>query len=262
MFWNTNLTQLVKRGRTGLAVRPERFPIVLSMEFIFIRHGEPDWSVDDVVRIDAPLTDRGRAQADLTAQRIADEFDPSSEIIVSTALRAQETARPIAELTELPLTSVAGLIELEIPSWSGKSEAMIRGAFDKSFNRPPPEWWAGLEGGESFSDFHERVTGTILDILSDRGVRPHPESDHLWLVDEPDQRIAVVSHGGTSAVAIAFLLGAAPTPWEWKRFRPAHASVSRLATFPFAGSHVWSLQTFNDQEHLPANVRTKARYLP
>ena len=232
------------------------------MELIFVRHGEPDWTVDDVDRIDVPLTDRGREQASLTAQRIADEYAPLSDIVVSTALRSQETAQPLADLMELPMELAAGLVELGIPSWSGMSKAMIRDTFDESFNRPQTEWWSGLQGGESFSDFHERATSTVLGILSDRGVRPHPDHDHLWSVEDHDQRIAIVSHGGTSAVAIADLLGAASAPWEWKRFRPAHASISKVATFPFAGSHVWSLQTFNDQEHLPVDIRTQARYLP
>ena len=232
------------------------------MEIIFVRHGEPDWRSAGVDRISAPLTDRGRTQAALTAQRIADDFTPLSEIIASTAVRAQETAAPIADIVNLPIASFPDLIELGIPSWSGMSNTEVRDTFDRSFNRPHTEWWTGLDGGESFRDFHERVTGTVLNVLADRGVRPHPDHDHLWSVEEPGQRIAVVSHGGTAAVDMALLLGVPPAPWEWKRFRPAHASVSRLATFPFAESHVWSIQTFNDQEHLPENVRTRARYLP
>ena len=102
----------------------------------------------------------------------------------------------------------------------------------------------------------------MLGILSDRGVRPHPDGNHLWSVDEPGQRIAVVSHGGTSALEIALMLGLPALPSEWKRFRLAHASISHVARFPFADSHVWSLQTFNDQNHLPKDMRTRARYLP
>jgi probable phosphoglycerate mutase len=232
------------------------------MELIFVRHGEPNWTHDDGDRAHAPLTDRGRTQADLTAHRIAEEFAPLSEIVASTALRAQETARPIADLLGLPIASFDGLVELGIPSWSGMTTTMVRDTFDQSFNRPPSAWWSGIAGGESFRDFHDRATGTMLRILSDRGVHQHPEHDHLWSVDEPGQRIAVVSHGGTGAVAMALLLGVPPAPWEWKRFRPAHASLSTVATFPFGGAHVWSLLTFNDQQHLPGDMRSRARYLP
>ena len=232
------------------------------MELLFVRHGEPDWTAEDVERANAPLTERGRTQADLTAGKIAREFAPLSEIIASTAHRAQETARPIAERAGLPIVSFAGLVELGIPSWSGMTSTMVRDTFDQSFSRPRGEWWRGITGGESFRDFHERVTGTMLGILSDRGVRPHPDHDHLWSIDEPGQRIAIVSHGGTGAVAMALLLGLPPAPWEWKRFRPAHASLSTVETFPFGGSHVWSLQRFNDQEHLPGDLRSRARYLP
>ena len=232
------------------------------MELVFVRHGEPDWGGARADRTSAPLTDRGRTQAAHIAQRIVDEFTPLSEIIASTALRAQETAQPIADLVNLPIDSFDGLVELGLPSWDGLSSTQVRDTFDRSFNRPEGEWWSGVAGGESFRDFHERVTATLLGILSDRGVRPHPDHGHLWSVEQPDQRIAVVSHGGTAAVAMAHLLGVPPAPWEWKRFRPAHASISKLAAFPFAESHVWSLQTFNDQEHLPQDVRTRARYLP
>ena len=100
------------------------------MELIFVRHGEPDWTFDDVDRIDAPLTDRGREQASLTAQRIADEYAPLYDIVVSTALRSQETAQPLADLMELPMESAAGLVELGIPNWSGMSKPAIRDTFD------------------------------------------------------------------------------------------------------------------------------------
>lgn len=232
------------------------------MELIFVRHGEPDWTRTGVDRTKAPLTDRGDAQAARVAQRIANEYSPLSEIIASTALRAQESARPIADLARLPVESFDGLVELGLPSWNGLTKTMVLDTFERSFNRPETEWWSGVAGGESFLSFHERVTVTMLKILDDRGVQPHPKHDHLWSVEKPDQRIAIVSHGGTAAVAMALLLGLPPVPWEWKRFRPAHASISVLAAFPFAESHVWSLKTFNDQEHLPEDIRTRARYLP
>lgn len=246
--------------RPSPAARPERAetsPIVGRMELIFIRHGQPDRSVTGPARADPPLTATGREQAELTARHIADHEPLPSELVVSPALRSQETALPIAEQTGLPMQTVDGLVELKMPNWDGVPRASIRRVFDESFNRPPSNWWDGLEGGEAFDAFHERITTTLLATLAQRGVRPDPEHAHRWTVAETNQRLAVVTHGGTNSVAIAFLLGAAAVPWEWRRLRSSHASISRLVTLPFAGEHVWSLQSFNDREHLPPGLRTR-----
>ena len=64
------------------------------MQLFLIRHGQPAW-VDDGINYDNPvLTDIGRRQAELTAQRVADlDVD---HLLVSPLVRAQETAAPIA----------------------------------------------------------------------------------------------------------------------------------------------------------------------
>ena len=127
-------------GEASLA-RLNRAPrscfIVRSMELIYVRRGEPGWTIDTTDRIDAPLADRGCAQARLTARRFVGEFAPLSGIIVSAAVRALETGPPIADLVELPMESFAGLVDSGIPDWAGVSDTMIVDTFDESFNRPP-----------------------------------------------------------------------------------------------------------------------------
>ncbi len=227
------------------------------MELLFVRHGQPDRSVTGPARSDPPLTAAGRDQAERTALRIAAEEPPPTELIASPARRSQETAHPIAERTGLAIQTVDDLVELKMPNWDGVPREVIRRRFDESFNREPPRWWDGLDGGEAFRVFHRRITKALLAVLADRGVAPDPDHAHLWTVDEPTRRIAIVTHGGTNSVAIAFLLGAVPTPWEWRRFRSRHASISALSTLPFARKHVWSLRSFNDLEHLPPVLRTR-----
>lgn len=231
--------------------------MVQVMELLFIRHGQPAWSVDGLTQSDPVLTEIGRKQAELGAQRIVDGDHPLTELVVSPARRAQETAEPLARRTGLPIATVDDIVEIKMPDWTGKLEATVRRIFREAQHRPPEKWWEGLDGGESFRDFHDRVTNALLCVLAERGVRPDPDREHLWFVDDPDQRIAVVAHGGTNAVAIGFLLGAAPTPWEWERFILYHASFARLRAVPLGGEHVWSLRTFNDREHLPIDLRTR-----
>jgi len=205
---------------------------------------------------DPALTPSGIKQADLAAQRLASER-PLTQLIVSPALRSQQTAAPIAERTGLPITTVDDIVEIKMPDWSGELEETVQRIFIDAMHRPADEWWQGLEGGESFRDFHERVTRAIDVILAQRGMTPDPDHRHLWHIANPHHRLAIVAHGGTNAVALTHLLGVDPTPWEWERFILYHASFARVRAIPLAGEHVFSLRTFNDREHLPQDLRTR-----
>ena len=228
------------------------------MEMLLIRHGQPAWmGADGFSQNDPELTPMGQRQADYAAARIANRERPLTELVVSPALRSQETAAPIAAKTGLQIETVEDLVEIKMPDWSGELEETVQRLFMDARDRPPEDWWEGMEGGESFRDFHDRVTRSITNVLGQRGVHPDPDRDHLWTAENPDQRIAIVAHGGTNAVVITHLLGVDPTPWEWERFILYHASFARMRTIPLAGEFVWSLRTFNDREHLPEDARTR-----
>ena len=225
------------------------------MELLFIRHGQPAWVVDGVAQPDAPLTETGRIQAELAAQRLAADPRGFSEIIVSPAVRSQQTAEPIAAALGLTPVTIDDIIEIGVPDWTGQPAAVVADVFASAQHRTVDEWWDGLPGGESFRDFHNRIIRAIRRILAERGMEP--SDDQLWHNDGDDRRIAIVAHGGTNAVALSFLLGLDPMPWEWERFILYHASFARLRAIPMAGEHVWSLRTFNDREHLPEDLRTR-----
>ena len=228
------------------------------MELIFLRHGEPAWSVDGFTQTDPYLTERGHTQAHLASQRLANPERPLTEILVSPAVRAQETAAPLIEASGLKPTTVDGLVEIKMPRFEQMLEADVLRIFRAARDRPPEEWWDGLPGGESFRQFHERITATLLSLLSERGVRPDDEGrSHMWHVDDPTQRIVVVAHGGTNAVSLGWLLDVDPTPWEWERFVLGHCSIARVRAIELAGGHVFSLRAFNDEEHLPKELRTR-----
>jgi probable phosphoglycerate mutase len=229
-----------------------------SVELLFIRHGQPAWSTDEGFSQSNPeLTELGKKQAELAAARLANRERPLTELVASPALRSQETAAPIAAKTGLAITTVEDLTEIKMPDWSGELEETVQRLFIDARDRPPEDWWDGMEGGESFRDFHDRVTRSLTEVLAVRGVHRDPDREHLWTAENPDQRIAIIAHGGTNAVAIGHLLGVDPTPWEWERFILYHASFARMRAIPLAGEHVWSLRTFNDREHLPAELRSR-----
>lgn len=226
------------------------------MELIFIRHGQPAWQVDGWSQVDPFLTDLGREQAERAADRLSTER-PLTELIASPALRSQQTAAPIAQRTGLAVTTIDDIVEIKMPDWSGQLEETVQEIFAESTHRSPDAWWEGMDGGETFRDFHERVTESVRALLEERGIEPHPDHRHLWRVTNEADRIAIVAHGGTNAVALTYLLGVEPTPWEWERFILYHASFARVRAIPLAGAHVFSLRTFNDREHLPPGMRTR-----
>ncbi|GBE23846.1 phosphoserine phosphatase 1 [bacterium BMS3Bbin02] len=228
------------------------------MELIFLRHGEPAWSVDGLSQADPFLTDRGHEQARLAAECLANDDAAVSEIIVSPARRSQQTAIPLIGATKVPSATVDDIVEIKMPNWDGVPEETVLRLFDEARDRDPEHWWDGLDGGESFRDFHHRITATMLKLLAERGVTQDSRGrPHLWDVQAERQRIVIVAHGGTNAVALGWLLGVEPTPWEWERLVLGHCSMARIRAVPLAGAHVFSLRTFNDMEHLPRGLRTR-----
>jgi probable phosphoglycerate mutase len=228
------------------------------MDILFVRHGQPQWAVDGFSQTDPHLTDLGREQAELAAHRIAtDPKAPAAELIVSPAARSQETSQPIARETQLPVETIDGLLEIQMPDWQGVTEEVVIDIFKTTRHRSPDEWWDGLPGGESFRDFHDRVTTALDALLAERGITKNHEDPRLWDIANEPGRIVIVAHGGTNSVCLAHLMGAPPSPWEWEKYVLFHASFARVKFIPLAGAHVSSLRTFNDQDHIPLDLRSR-----
>lgn len=227
------------------------------MEIVFIRHGEPAWISGGKPSFDPELTEKGRKQAQHVADRLSESRRPFHEIIVSPAVRAKQTAEPIAEALSLEPVVIDELVEIKLPDWRGHPPEKIRKSFQEARSRPPRGWWEGLPGGESFTDFHQRIRAAMSSLLEERGVRPDPDhSEHGYDFGDEDLRIIVVAHGGTNAVALGCLLGIEPTPWEWERLALGHAAIAKLRAVQLGHGFVFSLRAFNDLEHLPRSLRS------
>ena len=227
------------------------------MDIVFVRHGQPQWAVDGLTQPDPYLTEMGVQHAQLAADRLGSDGSPVTELIVSPALRSQQTAAPIADATELTPATVENLVEVKMPNWEGVTEEAVIEIFKSSRDRTPDEWWDGLEGGESFRTFHNRVTGALDLLLAQQGVTRDTSDSQLWHMDEDPGRTVIVAHGGTNSVCLTHLLGIPPAPWEWEKFVLFHGSFARVKMIPLAGAYVPSLRTFNDQDHIPMGVRSR-----
>jgi broad specificity phosphatase PhoE len=224
------------------------------MDIILVRHGQPEWDRDAISAVDPGLTRTGVEQAELLANRLLHER--IDLLLVSTARRAQETARPVrARQSGVRTEDRAWMHEIHMPAhWDGTPADEVNRALREARLRPRDLWWEGMPGGESFRDFHARVTIGLAAELEGLGVSRR--NDGLWDVDPEAPEVAMVAHAGTNSVVLGHLLGLDPEPWEWERFASDHTSITRLRSTPIAGAHIFSLQVFSDVGHLPPPMVT------
>jgi len=158
---------------------------------LFVRHGETDWNAEGRLQghTDRPLNDDGRRQAEALADRLAGE-DAVDAIYASDLSRARETAEIVGERLGLTVVIDPDLREKNWGNWEGLT----------GDERASVEFV-----GESTEAHRERVL---------RAVRRIAER-------HPDQRIVVVTHGGSLRRIQAALNGVAEPVidncqvWPW-----------------------------------------------
>lgn len=144
-----------------------------------VRHGQTDWNLDRRIQgsTDIPLNDTGRADARAAAAVLAGaEYDA---IYASPLVRAQETARIIAD--ELGLTApvlTRGLREREF----GDGEGMLVEEYLQQWT----DWHSVPPGGETLEQVGERALDSLERIARASRRRSAPRAES----------IVVVSHGG------------------------------------------------------------------
>jgi broad specificity phosphatase PhoE len=219
---------------------------------VLLRHGEPDWfpggglSVDD-----AGLTARGHAQAEAAASLLAGQR--LDALYVSPLRRAQETAAPWAKAAGVTPVTLHAMAEIGIET-PRMSQPEVDHFFMEAMRRPLERHWDGWPNGESFHDFHSRVTRGIEEILARHAMHPERKGEFtVWQLPPRPFSLGVVAHGGTNAVLLTHLLDVAPVPWEWIRFESELGAYSVLQVRSL-GQHggVWSLTRFNEVAHLEA----------
>lgn len=156
----------------------------------FVRHGSHD-RLGKVLcgrMAGVTLSDRGRAECQAVAQRLARE--PIDAVYASALERTLQSAEPIGQALGLPVQADENLMEVDYGDWTGAGFADLDGQ---------PEWRAWNEqrasamppGGESMAQVQMRVGRFI-----NEAVQRHP-----------DQRIVAVSHGDVIKAALMAGMG-------------------------------------------------------
>ncbi|MRX56144.1 histidine phosphatase family protein [Bacillus idriensis] len=145
------------------------------MEILLIRHGQSEADILKVHegRADFPLTEIGRKQVQLMAERVKNEFPP--EIVWSSTLqRAKETASLLSNKVGCPIQFKEELMEFNNGIQAGLT-------FEEAKKYPNPKYLHDrFEEGETHIEFRMRIESIFSKILS--------SSLH--------NRIAIVAHGG------------------------------------------------------------------
>jgi probable phosphoglycerate mutase len=201
-----------------------------STRVFLVRHGATTLSAEDrfAGETDVALSDLGREQARLLAQRLMNE--KIAAVYASPLSRAVETARILAEPHALEIQTRDGLREISHGHW----EQMTRREVEERFPKEAAEWECdpftfAPVGGESGL----AVTARALPVL-------------IQMVREnPGATVLVVSHKATIRLLLSSLLGFDP-----RRYRDnLDLDPVSLTIVDFKTPSQARLTLFNDTSH-------------
>jgi ribonuclease H / adenosylcobalamin/alpha-ribazole phosphatase len=212
--------------RSGTAWRPVPGT---STSTVLLRHGQTAMSVEKRYsgRSDVPLTETGLRQAAAAAKRLAGAG--ISAIVSSPLQRAVQTAREVAAVTGVGVTTDEGFRETDFGVWEGLTFAEVRERWPAELTTwladpavPPP-------GGESFAAVSERVIAALHRVLQER--------DH--------QTVLIVSHVTPIKTLVASALLAPPAA-----LYRMHLDLAALCEIDWYADGPAVLRSFNDTAHL------------
>lgn len=199
------------------------------MELWLVRHGESTWNALGRLQggADAPLSARGRVQAEALAARL--EGMPFDALYTSPLRRAWDTAAVCARALGLAPVPVDGFREIGLGAWEGVAVDLLRAREGDAYRRwleapadhPPP-------AGEPVGRLAERLERACESL----GTRHR------------GGRVLVVAHGGVIATLVCRWQGR-PLNELW-RVRVANGSITR-GRWPDGG-----LVAVNETDHLAA----------
>jgi broad specificity phosphatase PhoE len=200
--------------------------------FYFVRHGESEWNAGNRLcgRTDVPLSDAGRRQAALLAERLC--VLPPDAIYTSPLRRAVETAEIIAAGTGLTPTEDERIIEVNYGAWEGKTFAEIMaqdGDAFRAWDADPGE--VSPPAGES----GRQALARIVPFLDELGARHTGEREH----------VVVVCHKTVCRLVVCHVLGLSPSEYR-RRLSMENAALNIIAP----SEDRWRLVLFNDTSHL------------
>ena len=172
---------------------------VVSRVLYLIRHGRSDFDSSTMAATargdqwDPPLSEEGRRQAALLADRLQLMDLTTAAVYCSPLRRTRETVAPYADATGADVVFDDELIEAHIGGWEGLPfEEIVAGDAELVRRiRNQQAIWSRAPGGESEGDFRGRVVRAVETIVG----------------EHPDRDVVVVAHGGVINAYCGEVLG-------------------------------------------------------
>jgi probable phosphoglycerate mutase len=159
------------------------------------------------------LADKGRAQAEVAAQRIAALAKAPAAVYASPLERTRETAAPIARALGLRVRTCPGLVEADVGDWTEQRLSRLY----KTKEWPQVHRWPSgfrFPGGESFAEMSVRAMDAVLGLVT----------------EHPGQSVVAVSHADPIKAVVA---AAAGVPLDlMQRLVVSPCSISALLFTP------------------------------
>ena len=219
------------------------------MEIVLIRHGQPEWMVNDVYKQNPNLSALGHKQAELSSTM----FKPESmdELWVSPLNRAQQTHQPFVDKNIAKEIFVFDWLqemedEEEI-SLYGKSTDEIMAFFEKRNTQSFEEWTQGPHG-VYMKTYRENIVSNLEKELKQRGIVCTDDTyDRQFTIsDNSPEKLMIISHAGTMSVLLSYFLNIDHYAWTWRKFLPRHTGHTRLRSTSISGGHFFRLKEFNN----------------
>ena len=216
------------------------------MHLYFIRHGESyvnlkDWTGGNS---DEPLTPLGQAQAKALGEWLPQEIDHIDVLYASTMARAMETAAPVSEAFNIPITQETRLREVgnnraDHTPWP--TDALPEyGDFwgsERPFNNITPDY----KGGESIMHFRIRIGDFIEECIQ----------------KHRSETVVAVCHGGVIELAFDHMFNIGP--WRRCEVWNKNTGITHFEYVEHPNREVWRLYYQSKVEHLINLPKTDGR---
>ena len=196
-------------------------------QIILVRHGQGTNNLPDSVVggwSDVELTELGIKQAEAVAERLSNELE-NIPVYSSDLRRARQTAEIICKRLDATPEYALELREHNAGIASGMNREEAMKLWVKK--DPPTLDWRPWPEAESWGEFYTRIS-TFMDKLS-----------------ETEERVLIVSHGGTIQNIIRWWLGTPRSDHFKVAFGTANTSVTVLDTW----FNVRRIERLNDTSH-------------
>lgn len=203
-----------------------------------VRHATTDWNAEHRWQgiTDISLNENGRAQI----KRLGNAFSGIriDRICASDLSRARETAEAVRDATGAPLETYETLRERSFGRWEGHTSTELEAEYPgdmEAYRANRNEYCP--PGGQSWNEFARCAVTTIEDLADEYA----------------NERIAIVSHGGTIRAFINHVMGT--DRGRLSRFRLDNASVSVVnrtvhEMHQAAVERWWQIMVLNQTSHL------------